>query len=157
MAIVGRKPVEDRTQIRHRNPAAEGTEWRDVVDIPFDGPPLGERPRSAEYAADKPGSGIAVDWPQATLDWWEDVRTMPHAKLWSPAEWRTAHAAAETHARFIEGWKGCATGSELRQREKQLGMTHDARRDLRIRYVPRPTDPDTLPANVAVLDDFRDL
>lgn len=162
MAIAGAKPKEDRSQIRHRNPIAEGTEWRDVVAVPFDGPELGDRPQPGvsldrpRYVPDDAG------WPEATERWWEAVRTMPHAILWDLAEWETARAAAEAHARFVEGWKGCASGSELRQREKQLGMTHDARRDLRIRYIPVKTKPaagtgDALPANVARLDDFRDL
>ena len=146
-------------------PPAAGTEWREVFDVPFDGPALGARPRSASTEnpdvrdADEPAAADGI-WPDATLQWWAVVRTMPHAKLWGPAEWLTARAAAETHARFIEGWKGCVTGAELRQREKQLGMTYDARRDLRIRYVPapEPADPNApLPQNVARLDDFRDL
>ena len=33
-------------------------------------------------------------------------------------------------------------------REKRLGMTHDDRRDLRIRYVPAPDPNAPLPANV---------
>ena len=58
----------------------------------------------------------------------------------------------ETHARFVEG----ANGTELRIREKQLGVTMDARRDLRIRYVePRPEQ--TRAAGVTNLDDYRDL
>lgn len=158
MGLPGTKPVADRTQVRRTNKAEPGAEWREVVDVPHDGPELPTRARSAAYAEDKPGSGLCVDWPDETLAWWEDVRTMPHAALWTPAEWRTAYAAAETHARFVEGWKGCATGAELRQREKQLGMTYDARRDLRIKYVAVPKDDaGQLPDNVAKLDDFRDL
>jgi hypothetical protein len=162
VGLPGTKPVADRSQVRRTNKPTEGAEWRQVEDVPHDGPALGPRARSAEYAQDKPaelGGTPMVDWPQATLDWWEDVRTMPHAALWSPAEWRTARAAAETHARFVEGWKGCATGAELRQREKLLGMTYDALRDQRIRYVPAKTKDEAgdLPDNVAKLDDFRDL
>jgi hypothetical protein len=148
MPVAGRKPVEDRTQVRHRNGITEGTEWREVVDLPYeDGPPLGDRPASN---SDSRPFDIDTDrWPTATLEWWDAVRTMPHCRLWNRADWMIAAAAAEAHARFVEGWKGCASGAELRQREKQLGMTHDFRRDLRIRYVPAP-DPDAaqLPANV---------
>jgi hypothetical protein len=146
--------------VRHRNPQAEGTEWREVENVEHDGPALGPRPVDLQTGAERPRH-IPLDagWPEATLDWWEAVRTMPHAVLWTRAEWRTARDAAETHARFVEGWKGCSSGSELRQREKQLGMTHDARRDLRIRYVEPKAKPDpaALPANVSRLDDFREL
>jgi hypothetical protein len=73
-----------------------------------------------------------------------------------PTPKRRLLRAAEAHARFVEGWRGCASGAELRAREKLLGMTRDARRDLRIRYVPAP-DPDApLPANV-IRGDFGEL
>lgn len=161
MAISGAKPKEDRTQIRHRVPPAAGAEWVDVDDVPFDGPPLGDRPESAAAAPERPMglNGELAGWPKATLRWWEAVRTMPHAKLWTESEWETARGAAEAHARFVEGWKGCASGAELRQREKALGMTRDSRRDLRIRYVePKAKpDPNATPAGVTNLDDYRDL
>lgn len=149
MPVAGRKPVEDRTQVRHRNPITEGTEWREVVNLPYDdGPPLGDRPESSGMAGERPLGVNADRWPQATLEWWDAVRTMPHCRLWNRADWIVAMAAAEAHARFIEGWKGCASGAELRQREKQLGMTHDFRRDLRIRYVEPKPEAAELPAGV---------
>ena len=151
MPVTGPKPREDREQVRHRNPVAEGAEWLEVVDLPHDGPKLGARPESPGILSDRP-LGMPAGWPDATLEWWEAVRTMPHAARWSRAEWATAMTAAEAHARFVEGWKGCASGAEVRQREKLLGMTADARRDLRIRYVKAP-DPDAeLPANVTRVD-----
>nr|WP_189079253.1 hypothetical protein [Mangrovihabitans endophyticus] len=98
-----------------------------------------------------------LGWPERTQQWWKTVRRMPHAKLWTESEWQFAFDVAEIHARFIEAWKG-ANGTELRQREKLLGTTADARRDLRIRYVdPRPDDEEQLPAEVTRLDDYRDL
>ncbi|MEV2236688.1 hypothetical protein [Micromonospora sp. NPDC049891] len=63
---------------------------------------------------------------------------------------------AEVHARFVEG--GSAT--ELRIREKLLGTTLDARRDLRIRYVdPKPaaSPAGAAGAGVTKLDDYRSL
>jgi hypothetical protein len=148
MALPGTKPVEDRSEVRRRNAAEPGTEWAEVPDVPFDGPPLGDRPVDSASSEGRPIGVMATAWPDATLRWWEAVRTMPHGKLWTRAEWETARGAAETHARFVEGWRGCASGAELRQREKMLGMTRDARRDLRIRYV-KAADPNApLPANV---------
>jgi hypothetical protein len=158
VALPGTKPTADRSQVRRTNKPTEGTEWTEVVNLEHNGPPLGDRPTAGVLAGERP-LGVSGDvWPAATLDWWDDVRTMPHAALWTRADWRIARTAAEAHARFVEGWKGCASGSELRQREKQLGMTADARRDLRIKYVPAPTsDAGKLPDNVRKLDDFRDL
>jgi hypothetical protein len=84
---------------------------------------------------------------------------MPHCALWTDADWEFAFSTAETHARFAEGWKG-ASGSELRQREKLLGVYADARRDLRIRYVePRKAKDKATgtDGNVTSIDAYRDL
>jgi hypothetical protein len=158
VALPGTKPVADRSQVRRTNKPTPGTEWVEVEDVPFDGPPLPTRDVSGVSVTDAgviPGSG----WPASTLEWWEAVRTMPHAVKWKRADWATAVSAAEAHARFAEAWRGCASGAELRAREKQLGMTADARRDLRIRYVsPKDApDPGALPAGVTQLDDYRGL
>jgi hypothetical protein len=149
MAVAGAKPKADREQVRHRNPQAEGTEWREVVDVPFaDPPPLPPRDESSSTSEGRPIGIFANTWPKSTEAWWKVISTMPHCVLWYPADWRYAIETAETHARFAEGWRGCASGAELRMREKRMGMLHDDRRDLRIRYVPAP-DPDAeLPANV---------
>ncbi len=153
MATRGAKPKEDRAQVRHRVPQAEGTEWREVVDVPFGGgPPLPARPTgwSSEDPSTKERDLADRVWPEWTERWWNAIRTMPHCALWTPTDWEAAFSVAEAHARFVEGWKGCATGAELRIKEKAIGTTHDARRDLRIRYVPAP-DPSAdvdLPDNV---------
>ncbi len=132
-------------------PAAEGTEWREVVDVPFEAaPPL--PPRAGGWSKEDPNAGESLPeergWPAWTERWYGAISRMPHAALWSSADWEFVFSVAEAHARFIEGWKGCATGAELRIKEKAIGLTHDARRDLRIRYV-KPADPNAvLPANV---------
>jgi hypothetical protein len=155
MGVAGAKPKEDRSQIRHRNPPAH--DWTEVADVPFDGPPL--PPRETVYSLDNPFAGgedaPGGEWPRRTREWWEAIRQMPHAKLWSSADWQFAFDVAEIHARFTQGWKGY-NGAELRMREKLLGNTMDARRDLRIRYIPKPEE-NVLPANVTRMADFRDL
>jgi hypothetical protein len=154
MAVAGAKPKEDRSQVRHRNPQAEGTEWREVDDVPFEGaPPLPPRD-NPEYAEGKLPAlmGQSSGWPKSTERWWKVVSAMPHCATWHPADWQYAIDTAEAHARFAEGWRGCASGAELRMRERRLGLTHDDRRDLRIRYVP-PKDPDApLPENVIAVN-----
>jgi len=159
VGLPGTKPVADRSQVRRTNKPTQGAEWLEVPDVPFaGGPDLPARGEESATSRERPLGTPALAWPETTVRWWDAVRTMPHAATWTPADWQTAFAAAEAHARFVEGWKGCASGAELRQREKQLGMTRDARRDLRILYVPpKPKGDADLPANVAVLDDFRDL
>lgn len=153
MAVAGRKPIEDREQVRNRMPQAEGTEWREVVEVPFEGaPPLPSRDECSSTSEGRPIGVFAEAWPKSTERWWRAISRMPHCVLWTESDWAYAFATAEAHARFAEGWKGCASGAELRMRERRLGMTHDDRRDLRIRYV-KPPDPDApLPANVTRID-----
>lgn len=141
MAVAGPKPKADRTQVRHRN--GDTHEWRDVEDVPFTGAPeLGERESQVSWAD---AGAVGGGWPQSTLRWWGVVSTMPHCKLWKKSDWEFAIGTAEVHARTMEAWRGY-TGTELRNREKLLGMTMDARRDLRIRYVEPKAPGADLPA-----------
>ncbi|MEU8264926.1 hypothetical protein AB0C02_30470 [Micromonospora sp. NPDC048999] len=153
MAVAGRKPKDDRSQVRHRNPATH--DWAEVVNLPYDGdhPSLPTRMVRVE---DKDGKAVSKrgGWPAATRRWWETVSTMPHCRLWEPSDWQFAVDSAEVHARWVE-----ATGpaSEVRIREKLLGVTLDARRDLRIRYVEPKTPAAGDGAGVVQLDAYRDL
>lgn len=116
MPVAGRKPKPGA--INRNKPTHE---WTEVENVPFaDGPDLPAHPRGD-------------DWNPTTLDWWDDVRTMPHARLWTRSDWRFAFDTALIANRFYEGDAKAAT--ELRNREKVLGTTADYRRDLRIRYV----------------------
>lgn len=135
MGVAGAKPKADRSQIRHRIPPVH--EWTDVEEVPFTGAPaLRDRETQVSWA-DAGVAGVG-GWPESTLAWWKDISRMPHAKLWKESDWRFALDTAEIHARTMEAWRGY-TGTELRNREKILGVTGDARRDLRIRYVPPKT------------------
>jgi hypothetical protein len=137
MAVRGTKlKPEGQSRTRHR----PTHEWVEVPDVPFaDGPALPRR---------KGG------WPAGTKRWWAVVSAMPHCRLWSPADWQFALDTASIAAPFHEGDMRVAT--ELRQREKVLGTTMDARRDLRIRYVEAPGEVDE-DSGVTRLDDYRDL
>ena len=135
MAVPGAKMKPDgQRRTRH----APTHDWVEVENAPFAGAPDLPRRRTA--------------WPAATRRWWEAISTMPHCCLWSRADWQFAFDTAEVHARFVEG----DSGTEVRIREKVLGTTADARRDLRIRYVaPRPAQTES--AEVVKLDSYRDL
>lgn len=145
MAVSGAKPKPDG-QRRTRHPLTQ--DWTIVADRPYEGgPALPER---------------VGGWPAATTRWWAAVSRMPHCELWTEADWAFALDTAEVHARFALGE---TQGTELRIREKLLGVTLDARRDLRIRYVAAPAA-EAAPAEAASagasadvlnLDDFRDL
>lgn len=115
MPVKGRKPVPG--SINRNKPTYD---WVEVEDVPYlDGPELPPHP--------------TTEWHPMTLEWWEDVRTMPHARLWTRSDWRFAFDTALVADMFYKGDSKAAT--ELRNREKVLGTTADYRRDLRIRYI----------------------
>jgi hypothetical protein len=117
--------------IKHgRTPNAD---WTDVPDTPYVGaspalPKLGSRRR----------------WSDLVITWWDMVREMPHCVLWGPTDW---HFAVETALMKQELWSEVTAGeglrstlaTEVRRREDQMGTTGEARRKLRIRYVPADT------------------
>jgi len=140
MPVTGRKP---KPEGRKRNRVQPTYEWREVPDVPFEGgPPLPPR---------RPGG---KPWPAFTKDWWADVSRMPHCVLWTETDWRfaleTAVLAAQFHAT-------CDLKAEagLFRRERVLGMTVDARRDLRIRYVPVEAEEADEDASVTTMADYR--
>ena len=118
MPVAGRKPKDGPK--RNRMPSAH--EWTEVPDVPYEGP----RPSLA---------GRPV---KATRQWWETISTMPHCVLWRPSDWQFALDTAVVHTAFSKG--DMARAAELRQRERQMGTTADARMGLRIRYVPLAVD-----------------
>lgn len=159
MAMVGRKPNPDRSQVRNR---AEVAEWTEVPNVPFAGAP--KLPARHVLLSSPERSGVEVDqwtdpsaWPANTKRWYRAISRMPHAVLWSDADWEQVFMSAEVHARTVEGWKGYG-GPEIRAREKMHGVNADNRRDLRIRYVDA-IEPARVgrPGTVSNLDDFRSL
>jgi len=157
MPVTGVAQKADRSQVRHRNPTV--ADWIDVEMIPFEGaPPLRDR-ATGGISVMEVGAANSPDWPPATLDWWRDISRMPHCKLWTESEWRYAMDTAEIHARTMEAWRGY-TGASLLPREKQMGVTADFRRGLRIRYVEpkaRKDDQPAADANVIQMSGYRDL
>ena len=138
MPVVGRKPNEGKP-VRHRVKPVH--EWTEVEDDAFDGAP--ELP--------KPAQGRAP-WPPETKAWWKVVSRMPHCILWDDSDWQFAFDTARVAAAFHGGDVRAAT--ELRQREKVMGTTVDARRDLRIRYVPTGTS-GAQSAGVLAIDEYK--
>lgn len=120
--ITGRRPKEDGQKV-NRHPLTQG--WTEVPDIPFDletaFPEAAARPRL-------PGR-----MPAATKRWWAAISTMPHCVLWQDSDWSFAIDTGILHARFVKG--ETVRAGELRMRERRMGTTVEARRDLRIRYI----------------------
>ncbi len=133
-----------------RRTNAPVVEWTEVLDVPFADPPRLPRQRVG-----------GKSWPTRTKAWWKAISTMPHCVRWSDGDWSFAIDTAMLAAEFHESGTS-ASAAELRQREKIMGTTMDARRALRIRYLQleQPTadvDDGVAPAPVAQLDDYRDL
>lgn len=80
------------------------------------------------------GESSPERWPSQTRRWWAALARLPHTVAWTDAEWQFACDTAEMVAQFHLGNMRLAT--EIRIRERVMGTTADARRDLRIRYVP---------------------
>lgn len=155
MPIHGVVP-KPRDEIRHRVPAVH--EWIDVPDSEFTrGPAI----RNRERPSGEP-------WPRAALERWNVWRRMPHARLWTRADWAFAFDAIELFAQIWEGrvdlngdriksWQASIM-HELRDREKVMGTTIDYRRSLRIRYVAADTSAAAGSAGtVANIADYRQL
>jgi hypothetical protein len=115
-------PAPKAAETRRRTNAATH-DWSEYPDDPFDGGP--ELP---EYTA------LGVAWLPAVRSWWAAVSSMPHAADWTASDWAFALATAEV-AQSAYLSLATAAFAELRQREKILGATADARQALRIRYV----------------------
>lgn len=138
MPVAGRKPKPEGQKRNRHQPTYD---WVEVPDQPFEGGP--------KLPARTP-EGVA--WPARTKKWWTAISTMPHCVMWGAADWEFALDAAQMHARFAAGDMRVAT--ELRNREQRLGNTLDARRDLRIRYVPATAELEEA-ADVTRIDDYR--
>ena len=150
MPISGAKPSGRPTVTRHK----PTYDWVDVPDVPYTGP----RPAlpTTRQVMVKNGETVIVPIEDRTFDWWEAVSTMPHCVLWSKSDWAFAFDPAMVHASSVYG--SVTASAELRQREKIIGTTLDARRDLRIRYVdPEAADAteQTTSTAVAQLSDRR--
>ena len=144
MGMAGRKPSERPTVTRHK----PTVDWTDVVNTPFTGwsPELPE----TRQVVQKSGEVIEVPVPDATRAWWHALCVMPHCVLWQESDWAFAVDTAMVHAQASYGV--ISAMAELRMREKSLGTTVDARRDLRIRYV----DADVESVELAIVEQIDD-
>ena len=104
-------------RVRHRVKPVH--DWVEVEEVPFTEAPEWPSYRSASAASRR---------------WWDAVSSMPHCVLWRAAEWQYAMDTAELH-NMLYGFNETKLASEVRQRERVLGTTLEARMKLRIRYV----------------------
>ena len=137
MAIVGRKPKSDAER---RNPNKHVHDWVEVQNHPFDGAP--KLPRWQPNG---------MPWPKATKSWWAAISRMPHCVSWKDSDWQFATDTALLAAAFHAG--DLRVAGELRLREKVMGTTADALRDLRIRYVDSTPDEEQL--GITAIQDYK--
>lgn len=125
---VGRRPNPDRSAVRNRVPLSK--ELRRVVNTPF------ENGRNRELPPLPRGKGL---WHERTLKWWDTIRTMPHARLWSESDWDFAIETAVIYQAF---WLGdLKADTSLRIRERLMGCTYESRLSAGIVYAEPEPEP----------------
>jgi hypothetical protein len=146
MPAVGPKPT-GRGILSGNTPRID---WTEVPNVPYAGPKP-ELPAERQSML-KNGEIIIVPMGAATEEWWSRVTSMPHCVIWGPTDWQFCLDTAKIHSAAQAG--SIPANVELRQREKIMGTTWEARRDLRIRYIdPEPEAP--VIAAVTSIDDRR--
>ena len=130
MALPGPAPKDNKVG---RTPNAD---WTNVPNVPFEAGRSRELPQRYEVTVDDAGTSTRneVDWNPQTDDWWDIVRTLPHAAIWTEADWLFATDTAYFKDDFYNGTANAADKTEMRRREDLMGLSAEARRKLRIRY-----------------------
>jgi hypothetical protein len=141
MPISGAKP-SGRPTVNRNKPTYE---WTVVTNVAYTGP-RPELPLTRQVMV-KNGEVVIVPIEDRTREWWDNISTMPHCTLWSKSDWQFALDTAMVHASSVYG--SVTAGAELRQRERILGTTFDARRDLRIKYEEPVNEEDATPLGEA--------
>ena len=136
MAQPGPKP---KPEDQRRNQNRPTHDWVTVPDIPYAG------------AAPNPGR-----LPARTKQWWAAIVRMPHCVLWTESDWQFAIDTAWVHATWAKT-HAAGQAAELRIREKTMGTTADARRDLRIRYVPQTDEGEVVERPISLAERRREL
>jgi hypothetical protein len=132
-----------------RTPNAD---WIEVPNEPYTGP-----------SPDLPRLANRRKWTDMVVQWWEQVRCMPHCCLWEATDWQfgieTAFMKDAFWREYADGEMKSTLATEIRRREGILGTTAEARRQLRIRYMdPAGADEDgnTEPAVTVVESEQTD-
>lgn len=59
-------------------------------------------------------------WHPITLEWWDELRTMPHCVIWTTGDWRAAVDLAILKDGFYKRSTNSAQNTEIRRREANL-------------------------------------
>ncbi|MGI9084731.1 MAG: hypothetical protein ACR2FE_05490 [Aeromicrobium sp.] len=71
-----------------------------------------------------------IDWPEATLAWWQTWRTSAQAKTFTDTDWSFLLDTALLHMDFWDGDRSVA--AELRLRAAKFGATPEDRARLKL-------------------------
>jgi len=80
-----------------------------------------------------------IEWPDATLDWWDTWRSSPQASTFTDTDWSFLLDTALLHMAFWDGDAGVA--AELRLRVAKFGATPEDRARLRLSIGAAPDKP----------------
>lgn len=127
--MAGRGPAPKPADKRART-NADVVPLRVVVAVPSAQPELPVRFR-AVADSDAPFSEV-VDWPSATVEWWQMWGRSPLAASFTETDWAELLLAAFLHADFMEG--NYKVAGELRLRTAKFGATPEDRLRLRIQF-----------------------
>lgn len=141
--------VDERQGLRRR--VLETASWRDRNSLRH----LDAQINAGFVAlADEQDERRPATWPAATKRWWRALSRLPHCALWTDADWQFAADTALLVASYHAG--DLRLANEIRTRERIMGTTADARRDLRIRYVPpAPAEDPEQKASVTAMAEYR--
>ncbi len=102
-------------------------DWTEVVDEPYEPGRTRELPKLGRRK-----------WNDLVVAWWAQVRIMPHCSLWTETDWIFAQETGMMkHEYLADDRRKTTEATEIRRREDMMGVTLEARRKLRIRYVSR--------------------
>lgn len=98
---------------------------------------------------------VTLEWPAATIEWWEMWRRSPQAEHFSSTDWSFLLDTALVHARH---WNGEATaGPELRLRVAKFGATPEDRARLRMQFAQADEADSKRPTGATSAERFADL
>lgn len=126
MAGQGPPPKESSKRAR-RN--ADVVPLRTLEAVAAPQPELPTRYRPTSNSEGESFSDI-IDWPTATVQWWEMWGRSPLAPSFTETDWSELQLAAFLHAEFMEG--NYKLAGELRLRTAKFGATPEDRLRLRV-------------------------
>lgn len=124
--MAGRGPAPKDASVRKRNAA-------NMRVIEVTATPQPELPTRFKTVDDEDGTHTDIlDWPEATVRWWNMWAMSPLSIGFTDADWSELEMCALLHAEFMEG--NYKYAAELRLRTAKFGTTPEDRARLKITF-----------------------